>query len=144
VGLVEVAPRPHLFLQALPVELKTEIRNPKSKINRGVAPTALLFVVDASFYHSFAPTALLFVVDVLFYHIFAPMALLFVVDVLFYHSFAPTALLFVVDVLFYHSFAPMALTPRLAPRSDVSRFCGRSKVRRCVKGCRAYGAFVCG
>ncbi|MCK9271467.1 MAG: hypothetical protein M0P50_13610, partial [Bacteroidales bacterium] len=35
------------------------LRNPKSEIGRGVAPTVLLFVVDASFYHSVAPTALI-------------------------------------------------------------------------------------
>ncbi|MDD4177623.1 MAG: hypothetical protein PHY58_11110, partial [Bacteroidales bacterium] len=52
------------------------LRNPKSEIGRGVAPTVLLFVVDASFYHSVAPTALLFVVDASFYHSVAPMALI--------------------------------------------------------------------
>jgi hypothetical protein len=130
-GLAEVAPRPYLFLQALPVE-----QNPQIPNHSGVAPMALLFVLNALFYHNVAPMAL---TPRLSPRVprpapcadvsrscgrskvggaergVAPTALLFEGDAFFYHSVAPMALIECWKKLHafgepgYHSVAPMAL-----------------------------------
>jgi hypothetical protein len=114
--------------------------SPYPQITRGVAPTALLSVIDTSFYHIIAPMALIFR--------FAPCALrpaltfrgpadarkseVWKANQLKFNlstyqhintspypqitrGVAPTALLSVIDTSFYHIIAPMALIFRFAP-----------------------------